>query len=58
MIAKIKAVIESKNLFRNLVLKRMYNLPIRLISSIKIGAVIHIAIKSTRENGLLMYESE
>lgn len=57
MIAKIKAVIERKILFRNLVLKRIYNLPIRLIINIIIGAFINIAIKSTREKGLLMYGS-
>ncbi|MBU8789328.1 hypothetical protein NSA56_00575 [Oceanobacillus caeni] len=58
MIAKIKAAPQSKILFRNLALKRLYNMPMRMTIDTKIGKLMHIAIMSTIENGLLMYESE
>lgn len=54
MTAKIKASIESNILFRNLDLVWMYNFQLSTKMNIEGGSVIHIASKSTSENGLMI----
>lgn len=55
----IKTGIEMNILFRNLItLNRLYNLLTAVKRINRIGTLIHMAIKSTRVNGLLIYLSK
>ena len=55
----IKIGIEISILFRNLITSNLlYNLLTAIKRMIKIGTLIHMAIKSTRVNGLLIYLSK
>jgi hypothetical protein len=55
----IKTGIEMNILFRNLITSnRLYNLLTAVKRINRIGTLIHMAIKSTRVNGLLIYLSK
>lgn len=56
--AVIKAIIESKTLFRNLVWVCLYDFTVKFAIRKKRGIAKHIAIRSTIENGLPRYRSE